>query len=123
MVEEAMRFYREGVNCALCIIKAAQKKGYIKSAKDLENATEAITGGFGYGGLCSAIAGAMLVFGIIFDPDEARNIRTRLLFEFEARFNTLNCGRLTERYCACEEIICFTALKTEELIIEFREGL
>ncbi|MEA4816358.1 MAG: C-GCAxxG-C-C family protein [Lachnospiraceae bacterium] len=121
MVNEAMRFYEEGANCALCIIKAAESKGYIKSSQSLEKSTEAITGGFGYGGLCSAIAGAMFVLGIVFEPEEARNIRIKLLCEFEEKFKTLNCSKLTEKYCDCKCIVSFIAFKTEELIKKYMQ--
>ena len=60
MKELAIRYCKEGYGCGGCIIKAADTKYSLNMNGELIKAMSAASGGFGYGGLCAAVAAAVL---------------------------------------------------------------
>lgn len=106
MKELAIRYCKEGYGCGGCIIKAADTKYSLNMNGELIKAMSAASGGFGYGGLCAAVAAAVLLFGFMFDEDTSKRLRTEFMQKFKQRYRTFNCCSMTEN---CESIISYAA--------------
>ncbi len=117
----ALKFYEEGYNCSQCIVKAFEEKFGVEVDEKLYEALNAVNTGFGIGSFCSALAGGIIVFGIVFDDKDARRARIRLIDSFYSYFGSLNCSGLNEsknKNNGCAKVIAMAAFFTEMILRE-----
>jgi len=119
MRQTALEFYHQGYNCSQCILKSAEKKyGFVLSEQELKLCT-GISGGFGIGGMCSAIVAGIMLLGIFFEEEKVDILRLEMMNTFQKRYSSLNCSnlkRLTGEYY-CEDFILEAADIIDEIIM------
>ena len=118
MKEKAVRYYQEGFNCAQCILKAAAEQYGIKLPKESLNCCRGVNNGFGIGGICSALVGAVMVFGLLFNEERARLMRLQLFLKFHEKHESLNCCSLSACNTDCYALVEDIATLTEGIINE-----
>lgn len=126
MKEKAIQYYRQGYNCAQCILKAAEYRFHIPFSKQSLNACEGISSGFGIGGICSVLIAGVMIFGILFDETTVKELRLLLLDEFQKKFGSLNCGAIArpkEDGDNCFRVVGEGAEIIEGLILSKRKSL
>lgn len=119
MKNRAIFFYRNGFNCAQCILKAAEETFHIPISRQCLDSCSAVNSGFGIGGMCSVLIAGILVFGILFDSTTAKRLRLMLLSSFQERHQGMSCGHIKKsrgEQESCEEIVGEVAEMIEELI-------
>ena len=117
----AVYYYNCGYNCSQCILKSFEDKFSYTVDPILYKTLNAVNTGFGVGSICSALAGGVMIFGLIFDEITAQKARLRLLASFDSYYNTLNCSALSNKrtvHGSCEKIISYTAASVESIILE-----
>lgn len=100
MRERALAYYAQGLNCAQCILAAAADQYQMELSPKQLQALNPISAGFGIGGFCSVLVAVLMVFGMLFDEEEAKSLRTRFLFHFQEQYGCLNCGMLSRGDCS-----------------------
>ncbi len=136
----SVKYYSEHFNCAESVLKAVTEKLNITN-----DAIPQIATGFGGGmantnGRCGALVGGILAinFALGRKSNAESNLScneavSKLIYEFQKKFNVLNCNDLTgcnlstetgkedfkkpERRTACFEFVKFTAAITEKLLL------
>lgn len=73
MKEKTMAYCRAGENCSLALLRAASDQYGFPLSKELIDSCGAVCSGFGIGGICSALVAAIMILGILFEPEEAKN--------------------------------------------------
>lgn len=117
----AVFYYNEGYNCSQCVLKAFEDKFSYTVDQSLYESLNAVSTGFGVGSICSALVGGVIIFGLVFDKITAQRARLKLLANFEAYYNTLNCSGLNNArtgYGSCERIISSVAYFTEITLLQ-----
>ncbi|NLW23812.1 MAG: C_GCAxxG_C_C family protein [Clostridia bacterium] len=115
----AMNYFKEGLNCAECVLQAIIDVGLIKDfPKDIVALATGFGGGIGLSGnLCGALSGAVLAVSCIHgrkNPLAKENPKERILEldgergvyrlfnnlprEFKEQFGDVNCGKIVEPY-------------------------
>jgi len=115
MKKLAYKYYCEGYGCGQCIIKAADEKYSLNLNSDLFKAASALGSGCGYGGLCTVLMSAIMIFGIMFDEITAKSLRITFLEEFSGKFGGFNCCSLSAKF-NCGDIIKYAADIADRLI-------
>lgn len=105
-VQEVADQFASGLNCAQ--ITAAHFADRVdKDPDELKLITAAFGGGFGIGGTCGAITGAMVILGLVHgitnksqaDQAEIMNMkRQQFMKEFDARHPEHGCTELLDHY-------------------------
>ena len=72
MKEKTIAYCRAGENCSLALLRAASDQYGFPLPKELIDSCGAVCSGFGIGGICSALVAAIMVLGILFEPEEAK---------------------------------------------------
>lgn len=117
MKEKVILYYRQGFNCSRCILMAAAETYGFSLPEETLDSCGAVNNGFGIGGICSALVGAVLVFGILFPDERAKFLRLQLFLRFHEKYESLNCCILSACQEDCEGILGDVAELTEELIV------
>lgn len=73
MKEKTMAYCRAGENCSLALLRAASDQYGFPLSKELIDSCGAVCSGFGIGGICSALVAAIMILGILFEPEEAKS--------------------------------------------------
>ncbi|MDR3239058.1 MAG: C-GCAxxG-C-C family protein [Clostridiales bacterium] len=123
MREKALAFYREGYNCSQSILKAAEALYAVPMPEQSVDMCCCVNMGLGTGGLCCALIGSVMLFGLMFDEDEAKKLRIELMDMFYQQYGSLNCCLLSANgtnTTACEKIIADAAGMTQQIIEESR---
>ncbi|GFI62225.1 hypothetical protein IMSAG049_01401 [Clostridiales bacterium] len=115
MEELSYKYYCEGWGCGQSIIKAADEKYSLGLSGELLKSASAAGNGFGYGGLCAAVAASILLFGALFDENTAKSMRILFLDEFSKKYGSLNCCAIACG-CGCGDIVKEAARIVESLI-------
>lgn len=118
MKQKALRYYQEGYNCAQCILKAAAEQYHFPLPQTSLNCCRGVNNGFGIGGICSALVGAVMVFGLLFEAERARLLRLELFLRFHETHESLNCCSLSACNSNCNALVEDIATLTEEIIEE-----
>ena len=95
MKEKTIAYCRAGENCSLALLRAASDQYGFPLSKELIDSCGAVCSGFGIGGICSALVAAILVLGILFDPEEAKKKRLFFLLAFREKFGAMDCPTLS----------------------------
>ena len=117
----AVFYYNKGYTCSQCVLKAFEDKYSYPIDQNLYTPLNAVNTGFGVGSVCSALVGGVFIFGLVFDEITAQRARLKLLANFDAYYNTLNCSGLSNArtgYGGCEKIISSAAYFTEIILLQ-----
>ena len=102
----SLYFYREGLNCFDCILKGAEERYNLYIPDECYMSFKGFGNGFGIGGMCSALSGAIAVLGLLFPEDDVKNLRLKLLLEFRKKHKSYNCSMLNNSVSGnCETVI------------------
>lgn len=119
--DAAVYFYEEGESCFDCILKASEYKYGLYVPKECYMSFKGFSNGFGIGGMCSALSGAIAVLGLLFDEEDVKTLRLKFLMEFRKRYGSYNCMSVYESVSGrCELVIKTAADILEDIIRESR---
>ena len=116
MKEKTIAYCRAGENCSLALLRAASDQYGFPLSKELIDSCGAVCSGFGIGGICSALVAAILVLGILFDPEESKNKRLFFLLDFREKFGAMDCPTLSACKLDCTELMGEIGALLEETI-------
>ena len=107
MEENMVYINEETLNCSQSVFYAICKSRNKKVTYDMLCMLNAINAGFGTGGICSALIGALCAIGLFIDEYEIKSLRLIFLLDFKEKFGTVNCCELSSENCSCDDIIDF----------------
>ena len=116
MKEKTIAYCRAGENCSLALLRAASDQYGFPLSKELIDSCGAVCSGFGIGGICSALVAAIMVLGILFDPEEAKNKRLFFLLAFLEKFGAMDCPTLSAGKLDCTELMGEIGALLEETV-------
>lgn len=102
--ERILQLYGNGDNCAQIILRAAAAEYGLQLSEEVYLACSGIQGGFGVQGMCSALVGAVMVFGLLCE-EEVSQKRIIFLLKAQERFSGLDCGCLSAREADCRNLL------------------
>ena len=123
MKEKALQYYRQGWNCAQCILKAAEAVYGLPVSRQCMNACAGVSTGFGVGGLCSVLIAGVMALGLLFDEATVKRLRVRLFTAFHDKYTCTDCGALKAKRgdgAQCEAIVAEVASLVETIVAEER---
>ncbi|MDR3091860.1 MAG: C-GCAxxG-C-C family protein [Clostridiales bacterium] len=118
MTESAVSYLESGCNCSQCVVMAAGDFYGLRLPEEIKRALTGVTAGFGAGSACSALVGAVIVFGLLMDEYECKRARITLLSEFARKYGAINCAALRKTGMDCKEFIAGAAGLAEGIIRE-----
>ncbi len=131
-IDIAPDYFKQGFSCSESIAKAAVDLGYADE-KFVSIATS-FSGGMSNGCLCGAVAGSMMVLGLLHGKYED-NIARKLADEFYKKFTSIHkvtcCKVLTrefkefhspERKAHCINMVADCAKILDEILVETKEN-
>lgn len=118
----ALEFYSNGFNCSQAILKAVSKKFDIKLSNECINLCTGVNNGFGIQSICSVLVACIMSLGLFFDDQTTKKLRIKFLNEFNLKYKSLNCERLSEKY-SCKKIISDAADIIEKIILDARSSI
>ena len=108
--DKALYYYRAGYNCCDCILKAAEEAYGLYIPQEEYRAFKGFANGYGVGGMCSALNGAIAVLGMLFEEPEVDSLRLRFLSDFKRKYGSYNCSGIFSSVSGnCEKVIKDTA--------------
>ena len=107
-----------GENCSRIILQAAAEEYDISLSEDILVACGGISGGFGIGGMCSALVAAVMVLGLLFDAEEVKIRRILFLMKAQEHFGYLDCCRLSALGEDCSSVL----VKIAEILQDVIDG-
>ncbi len=116
MKEKTMAYCRAGENCSLGLLRAASDVYGFPLSKELIDSCGAVCSGFGIGGICSALVAAIMVLGILFEPEEAKKRRLFFLLAFQEKYGAMDCPTLSAGKLDCTELMGEIGALLEEAI-------
>ena len=116
MKEKTIAYCRAGENCSLALLRAASDQYGFPLSKELIDSCGAVCSGFGIGGICSALVAAIMVLGILFDPEEAKKKRLFFLLAFREKFGAKDCPTLSAGKLDCTELMGEIGALLEETV-------
>ena len=116
MKEKTMAYCRAGENCSLALLRAASDQYGFPLSKEMVDSCGAVCSGFGIGGICSALVAAIMVLGVLFQPEEAKKQRLFFLLAFRETFGAMDCPSLSAGKLDCTELMGDIAALLEEVI-------
>ena len=116
MKEKTIAYCRAGENCSLALLRAASDQYGFPLSKELIDSCGAVCSGFGIGGICSALVAAIMVLGILFDPEEAKKKRLFFLLAFLEKFGAMDCPTLSAGKLDCTELMGEIGALLEETV-------
>lgn len=125
LVDRVIKYYdaEYDLNCAECIMVAANEEYDMDMSKDAIKASAVLGGGMGIGSICGAATGALSVIGIMFtrerghESPHVKQLTIQFLGEFQERMKSLNCSNLIPMYKTSEER-CLYIVKTAAEILD-----
>ena len=100
MLRERIRTYcQAGENCSRIILQAAAEEYDISLSQDILTSCNGISGGFGIGSLCSGLIAAVMVLGLLFDEETAKEKRILFFFLVQDKLGVMECMRLSSDDC------------------------
>lgn len=89
--ERAIFYCNAGENCSRAILKAGAEYFDIELSEDMLNSCNAISSGFGIGGICSGLVAGVMLLGLLFDDEEARQKSLLFFCYVQTELGGLNC--------------------------------
>lgn len=119
MLKERVRAcFEKGENCSRIILQAAAEEYGIDLSEDILGACGGLQGGFGIGGMCSALVAAVMVLGLLFEEEEVKGKRILFLICIQEHFGCMDCGRLSAEEEDCSNIL----LEIADILQDVIEG-
>ncbi|NEZ46431.1 oxidoreductase [Clostridium niameyense] len=118
-MSQAVKFHKEGYNCAESIIKALNEE---KNMNIPVSIATPFGGGMAVGTTCGAITGALMVVGALKgresakDPNEARAFAKKVMSKIKEDYGTFDCIELKKKGVTCDEIIEYAYETVKEYI-------
>lgn len=116
MKEKTMAYCRAGENCSLALLRAASDQYGFPLSKELIDSCGAVCSGFGIGSICSALVAAIMILGILFEPEEAKKQRLFFLLAFREKFGAMDCPTLSAGKLDCIDLMGDIGALLEETI-------
>ncbi len=105
MKENTLVFLNQGESCSRAILRGAAETYHFPLTQSTLDSCNAIHAGFCFGGMCSAVVGAIMVLGILFSEIEAQQKTLLFLCEIQSHFQCLECCKLTLQFEDCQGFI------------------
>lgn len=133
LVDRVRKYYdaEYDLNCAECIMVAANEEYDLNMSKDAIKASAVLGGGMGIGSVCGAATGALSVIGIMFtrerghESPHVKGLTVEFLGEFQERMNSINCYTLIPMHRTEEErclsIVETAAVVLDDIVLKYRE--
>ena len=121
MKEKTLEYYKEGYNCSQCILKAFEYVYKRPLPEQVFSLCQGVNTGFGVGGMCSVLIAGIMILGLLFDEEDVKRLRIKLLFRFQEKHGDMGCMALvSERKpnMKCEEVVGEIAGLLDEIIRE-----
>ena len=113
--EQALGLHAQGCNCAQCVLMTMTDHTGLT-----QEASAAITAGFGGGAgcreLCGALSGAFMAVGAALGAEnrgQIMKIDREITNAFREKFGAVRCEDLKAKGVPCDDLIAFAAEKTE----------
>lgn len=116
MEERVIYWCEQGENCSRAIWKAASEQYGFPYTEEIEKSCAAVNAGFGIGGFCSGLIACIMVFGMLFSEEEAKQKRLLFLMEFREKFGSLDCGALSSDRADCVQLMGKMGKMLEECV-------
>jgi len=113
-----MALCAQGENCSRAVLRAAAEKYGFPLSQELLDCCNGISAGFGVGGTCSALVAAVMVLGILFPVDEAKQKSLILFCRVQEQWNCIDCCRLSANREDCNDLIGEITAILEEIICD-----
>lgn len=113
-----MALCAEGENCSRAILRAASEEYGFPLSEELLKSCNAISAGFGVGGICSALVAAVMVLGILYPMEVAKQKSLILLCRAQGEWNCIDCCRLSAKRENCNDLIGEISGMLEEIICD-----
>ncbi len=119
MLKDGVRsWYEAGESCSRIILRAAAAEYGFSLSDDILAACGGISGGFGIGGMCSAVVAAVMVLGLLFDGEEIAGKRILFLYRMQEQLGRLDCGTLSGMDADCLPLLEEIAEVLDEVIAD-----
>ena len=115
MRDAALAYLNDGMNCAQCLIKAADDEYGLRLGERCYGLCSMLSNGFGVGLFCGVPLAGLMLLGLTLSPETAKRARLLLLSGFFERFGSFDCAVLT-RCGGCDAIITETSDLIKTLI-------
>lgn len=116
MKERIRQLCCQGENCSRCILRGAAECYGFALPQELMESLNAISAGFGIGSVCSALVAGVMVLGILFPTDEAKQ-KSLLFFSLvQEKWHCLDCARLSADREDCRALLGEIADILQEVI-------
>lgn len=100
--ERALEYYKGGINCSQCILKACEDEYNFKISEDLYKACSGFYNGMGIGGCCGVLIACVMAIGIL--CDDVPYCRLEMVEKFNCKEGGMNCCKIKNNE-GCESII------------------
>lgn len=125
LVDRVRKYYdaEYDLNCAECIMVAANEEYDLDISKDAIKASAVLGGGMGIGSVCGAATGALSIIGIMFtrerghESPHVKALTIEFLGEFQNKLESLNCLSLIPMY-KTPESRCLYIVETAANILD-----
>lgn len=121
MKEKAIKYYKEGSNCSVCLIKAANDVFNLNINQQCFDMCKGVRTGYGIGSMCNALEAGIFVLGLIYDERTVNRLRIKLLTLFQSKYRANTCSKLQQKLSNkndCSMIIGDVAQILERIIKE-----
>lgn len=116
--ELAIEFSNLGENCSRAILFAGATKYNLNIPSETASCCNGIRAGFGVGGVCSALVAGVMILGMIFDEDLAKQKVLLLFFNVQGELGNVNCS-LVAGETNCNYVMGVIATELENIIDSF----
>lgn len=113
--EIAVELCKNGENCSRSILVAGGIKYNLELPQKTIDCCNGISAGFGFGGICSALVAGVMLLGILYDDNEAKQKSLVLFCAIQGEFGGLECCNIGG-VDNCYELIGMIAECLEEII-------
>ncbi len=110
--EKTIRYFHNGYNCAEAVVKSCLEELDIKDNTIEKTATVFGRGIAGFGGICGAATGGLLVIGVRYgkvlkgeDRSECYLKGKHFIDEFKNRLGEVDCFKLKQKGVPCDKCI------------------
>lgn len=97
MKMKAVQNYKNGDNCAQCIIRFIASEYQITLSEQIMPMLQGMSNGLGVGCMCCLLDAGIMAFGLLFDENTTKRLRIKLLYAFKSRYGDMNCHSIKNK--------------------------